>query len=475
MPTTINLRKLLHRKQWEMCNPCLANTGAGVFARYLDMLDYNISIGWACTAINTHMIYDAKEDSWQLLTGSASGGAFGAGACGRISPIGTSGTATAGTTSTITTNLTIPHDLRGYKIRITGGPSAAGQELTIVSNTLGANSVITVAAQAAAFTNATTFTLLTPTFWYFCPGTSAVGFNVYDWALGTWTTRSVTGLPTSFGTDGLLVSTEGIRSAPSETQAGKTFGSCTTTVLTLTGPTWTVNQWANSQLRVTGGTGAGQILKIASNTANTLTLATALTTALAADSTWVIEGSDDYLYLLGNNNVAMYRYSRSGNSWSTLAPGTVRAAAPGAGFSAVWPHNVNDAAWTNASAIKNGRYIYSMRGGGSGTLDIYDIALNTWSNAWAYGQLGEAFGTGSAFEYDGGDYIYVNVSGGQRFSRFNLVANRMEPLSMLSYPQSTAVVGDKLFVASYKDGGTTLKFLYALRNSGSELFRLMLY
>lgn len=57
---------------------------------------------------------------------------------------GPSGTASAGTTTTITTGLTLNRSISGYKLRITSY-AAAGSERTILSNTYGANSVITVA------------------------------------------------------------------------------------------------------------------------------------------------------------------------------------------------------------------------------------------------------------------------------------------------------------------------------------------
>lgn len=427
------------------------------------------------TAINTAHIYMPEEDGWAYAPNAASAGVFGAGACGFISPIGTSATATAGTTSTLTTNLTINHNLRGYKIRITAGPSAAGQELTIVSNTLGANSVITVAAQGAAFTTATTYTLLTPRLWYFCPGTAAIGFNVFDWALNTWTARSVANLPTAFGTDGKLVGTPGIKGGSFDTSTGKTTAtSASTTLVTSAGANWTVGNWANCQVRLTGGTGAGQIRVIASNTANTLTTTGAWTTIPDATTTWVIEGNDDNIYLFGNNSVILYKYSITANTWATVTPGAARAGGAGAGMSGDWVSSCADPVWSNPNACLNGRYIYSFRGAGQTVLDLYDIAANTWISGKAYGQQAESFNTGSVYEYDG-DYIYALKSGGQNLYRFSLPLNRLDPLTTLPYPQSTAVVGDKLFLSTYIDGAAKIKFLYNVRQSGAELLRIMLY
>lgn len=100
----------------------------------------------------------------------------------------------------------------------------------------------------------------------------------------------------------------------------------TSTTLGKTGKTWTVNQWTNYQVRITSGLGIGQVRTIASNTATTLTVA-AWTTTPDATSVFEIAPNDDFLYLLGNNAVTMYRYSISANTWTTMAPTTARAGA----------------------------------------------------------------------------------------------------------------------------------------------------
>jgi hypothetical protein len=61
----------------------------------------------------------------------------------------------------------------------------------------------------------------------------------------------------------------------------------TTTTLVNSGAAWTTNQWQNLKVSIVGGTGAGQIAAIASNTATTLTFG-ALTTAPDATSQYII-------------------------------------------------------------------------------------------------------------------------------------------------------------------------------------------
>ena len=62
------------------------------------------------------------------------------------------------------------------------------------------------------------------------------------------------------------------------------------TTLTDAGKAWGVNQWAGLQVRTTGGTGAGQVRSIASNTATALTVSVAWTTNPDATTTYVVEG-----------------------------------------------------------------------------------------------------------------------------------------------------------------------------------------
>jgi hypothetical protein len=105
----------------------------------------------------------------------------------------------------------------------------------------------------------------------------------------------------------------------------------------------------------------GQTRTIASNTATVITTSTAWTTTPDATSQYAIEANEDYLYLLGNNAVTMYRYSISANTWTTMSPTTARAGAPVAGMGAVAIGKSGESSWANETAILDGRYIYSFR------------------------------------------------------------------------------------------------------------------
>lgn len=487
MTITVNLRKMLHRKAPEYCTPSPAgNTVAGGFivADKDSLLPENDGIayvGGASAAWN----YNADEDAWIQAPNSGIAGTFGAGACGALrahfAPGGaTSSTASAGTTTTLTTTLTFTRDLTGCGLRVVSG-TGIGYQGYITKNTMGANSVVTVSpAAGAAFDATTVFQVMSGSLWFFCPGAGAVGFSVYDRATNTWTSRSVTGLPTTFGTDGFLLGTSGVASNLGGGFVNGTATAGGASTLTDGAKTWPVNGWANSQVRIISGTGLGQIRTIASNTATVLTTSAAWTTVPDATSVYRIEGNDDYLYLMGNAAVAMYRYSVSGNSWTTLAPGAARAGAPGAGFSASWVDGVTNTAWTDGTygahytttlIRQNGRYIYSLRGGGSNVMDVYDIAANTWISGIAYGGQMETFTTGSS-NVDVGGMIYIQKDATGRIYRFDVAKNAIYPFAANPVPQGAALVGQKMFITSVYEGSTlAIRYLYTLGNTRSELTR----
>lgn len=384
-------------------------------------------------------------------------------------------------------------------------------------------------------------------------GTTAVGFSVYDVITNAWTARSVTGLPTAWGTDAQLVSTGSMGTGPNirrslvtsstSTVITDTTGEFTTdqyknyqlrilsgtgagqvraisantantitvydaftvtpdetslytielgfsvgiasagAASTLTDSTkvWQTNAWANYQIRIIRGTGAGQIRTIASNTGTVITTSAAWTTNPDTTSVYRIEGNDDFFYLLGNNAVTLYRYSISGNTWSTLAPTAARAGAPGAGLTGDWIDGVPE--WNEDTSPnhylttvkkQNGRYIYSFRGAGGNLLDIYDIAANTWVSNILYGNQMETFTTGSSsVDMDG--KIFINKEATGRIYQFVIEDNEILPLMANLHPQGAAVTGDKMFILPYFDGPTEIQFLYTLLHTRAEMLRVLLF
>lgn len=243
--------------------------------------------------------------------------------------------------------------------------------------------------------------------------------------------------------------------------------------LTNSGKTWTTNQWANYQVRIVSGTGIGQIRTIASNTGTVLTTSSSWTTNPDTTSVYEINGNENFIYYLGNNAVTLYRYSISGDVWSTVTPGTARAAAPNVGMTANWISQTGDSNWSNESAFLDGRYIYSFRGNGSALCDQYDIALNNWTAA-AINYVGtETFTTGTGSCTDGGK-IYLRKDATNRFFMFDVVKNVMTPVATNFFPDGAALIGDRVWLKNYDPVGT-IKWIYAMMNTGTVLHRIMIF
>jgi hypothetical protein len=474
MPTTNGNRKILDLKRWEFCTPAPQATAAAHFvvsSRHFRQQQLLVSSNTVA------QLYNPNEDGWTQVPSPALAGTFGAGASGVAGSFSTgttvaasSLTATAGTVSTITTNQTLARDLRGYSIHILSGPNA-GVTLEIQSNTIGTNAIITVPTQGTAFSASTVYRLITPVWYVVGAGTLGAGsFRKYDFATNTWTTLAITGLAASLGTDGKLISTPSWVDSGYVAFGSGTATSATATTLVQTGKTWTPSQWLNSQVRIVSGTGAGQIRTITANTADTLTVAT-WTTTPDATSVYQITGNDDFIYYLGNNAVTLYRYSISGNTWSTLSPGVARGGAPTTGMGASWVWGATASDWTNESAILNGRYIYSFRGAAGALLDRYDIAGNTWA-AITYAPATETFTTGTKYTYHG-NFIYIHKDATGRWFRHDVTTSSQDGWNTMLYTQGAAVLGDTSFDVTYKDGATEIVYVYMILNTSAVMLRQM--
>lgn len=461
---------LLHRKEWQMMTPAPVATAAGSFVIH-DGADLD-NLALLVASATVHYLYHHDEDAWVQIPSGALAGTFGAGACGARLRWSAPVTANGGTTTTITTTAAITSLAIGRTVRmLTGTAANVGQERTVASVliTPGGTSTMTVTpALPAAVAASDTCAVDVGRFAVLSAGTLAAGsFKLFDPLTMTWGGNlSITGLPATWGTDGKMVAT-----TSHETYATGTATAGDATHLNEVGKTWTVNQWSNYQVRITAGTGAGQVRTIASNTATVLTVSSAWTTTPDATSVYSIEGNDDYLYAIGNNAVTLYRYSISANTWSTITPGIARAGAPVAGMTANWVDQTGDPLWANEADIRDGRYIYSLRGGATATLDRYDLALNTWA-AITYGPLAEVFTTGSSSEA-AGRYLFIRKDATNRFFKLSVRGNLLEPLSTNLYPDGAAVLGDKLWVKQLDSSGS-VAWLYSLTNSGTVLHRLML-
>jgi hypothetical protein len=470
MPTTNFNKKGLMLKRWEPLQSALSATTNGscmAIANHIKQKALYINSNTAA------WLYTPEEDGFVPLASPALPSSFGAGVAvvaGNWSIGSSTGlqglTATAGSVSTITTNQTLAQDLRGWGVHILAGPNA-GVTLTIRSNTRGANSILTVDTQGVAFSASTVYRLCTPVYYVIGAGTLASGsFKKYDWATNTWTTLVQTNLPATISTDSQLVSTPSWIGSDYVAFATGTATAGGASTLTNSAKAWATNQWANYQVRIVSGTGAGQIRTIASNTGTVLTTSTAWTTQPSTDSVYNIEGNDDFIYYMGSGVVGLVRYSIASNTWTTLSPAVARGGAPSTGMSANWVWGSSETDWTAENAIINGSRIYSFRGGASANLDYYDIAANTWVNAITYAPSAETFTTGSKYAYYG-NFIYIQKDATLRWYRFNVVTGEMDGWTTINNVSGAALTGNTAYIYLYKDGSTVIPYVYFLFNTST--------
>lgn len=472
MATTNKNIPLIHRKEWQMMTPSPVASAAGAFIVTDNKEKDNLAL--LVTSTTVQYLYHHDEDAWVQIPSLALAGTFGAGACGARRRWSNTLTANGGTTTTATTTANITGLAIGKTIRFLSG-SNIGKEATITGVIInpGGTSTLQFAAITNAVANADTFVIDSGLFLIMNAGTIAAGiFKSYDPLTGVTTSLGTTSLPATWGTHGSLLTT-----SSADKFATGAATSATGTTLVNAAKSWTSGKWINYQVRITAGTGMGQIRTITANTSTTLTVA-AWTITPDATSQYVIEGNDDFVYLLGNNAVTMYRYSFSGNTWTVMSPTVARAGAMIVGGGANWVQLTGDVNFDDENIGNAGKFIYSFRGGATATLDRFDITGGTagagaWANI-AYVNAAETFTTGSSYAAVG-KYIICRKDATHRYFKYSVMGNYMQPLTTNMYPDGAAVLGGKTWVKNYVEAGLVkITWLYSLRNSGTELFRMIL-
>lgn len=472
---TQNNKQLLHRKEFQFMTPAQIATAAGAFIVKDPKGDRRTALYVAGTA--TQYLYDVRQDSWQQLPSFALAGTFGAGACGTWAQWGMElRAASGGTTGSVNLTSSIAGDnIVGKQIWFQSAGSNSNARATIVSASIvpnGTSSLFFSPVLPTAVAPNSTFKMDTATYYVLNAYTSlAAGvFKAYDVLTGNVLTLATSGLPASWGTDGRIVATPSYMGVYQSGSAS----SGSFTVVQDTSKAWVTNQWANFQIRLISGSGAGQARTITSNTSNTITVSGSFATSSAVGTTYAIEGNDEYLYLAGNGAVTMYRYSTLTNTWATLSPVAARAAAPGAGMSLNWLGRSYDSTWISASIQQDGMYLYSFRGAGTTTLHRYSIPGNTWATI-PYLRESETFTTGTSYDFENGD-VFIQKDATGRFFKYSAPGNQLIPIATDLYAQSTAVVGDKVFSVTYDDdGGDAINWIYYLGNTTNILRRVMIY
>lgn len=247
-----------------------------------------------------------------------------------------------------------------------------------------------------------------------------------------------------------------------------TSGSSTT--LVATGSGWTTNQYAFSDVVITGGTGVGQRRRIASHTNDTLTLAAAVTgnartgnwsTPPDATSTFRIVPSSDFLYFQpGNGTTTFYKLdvvATTGTAWSA-ALGALPAGVSGGG----------NVMWAQAYDPFG---VLAVRGAGTASVYRYLIGTNTWSTITTYFGS-EIFSTGSSVAMiHGRRRVFISKDSSTRTYMMDLTTGILEPGPQLPYNNPAAYDGHRSRFVKTPDG---VEWLYHLRPGGQEYFRVPL-
>lgn len=515
MPIIRNFKDIINMPMWRMdANLLGANvSGAGIFNDrrnnlyrhpYIFVLRSNVLLD----------IYDPTTGATLPLASPALTGTFGPGArCVFHSSGGPRGVIAAGATvNSLTLTTALPAAVTvnqmanrgaglGYIIRVIDnsvGGTGKVEERRIISNTAGTTPTVWFDAPLS-FTPQTNsnYEILSGRL-YIMGGSVAVAgtWKYYDVLTNSYSGNlSVVNLPATNTLDsGLLTFSEQLTPvdrAPGEgfvqgdtTWNGTVFNAIQATAAnstTITGSgmpaTLFANEYSNFQVRIvsdpTNPTAAGQRRRIASHTAGAngvFTVSPSWTVTPSSAAKFVVEGNDDRI-MFNPTGTATYCYNINANTWDT----TTFAASPGVTAAGM----MNEQAFgLKRDETGNARqsFIYSFRGGATNTLDVYDIATNTWSTNIPYGNQASTFTTGTSAAYanatEDGRFMYINVNGTQVMARFDMQNRLLDPSTTLRYTQGVALAGCKMATAVSLDTTDKVTFVYHFAHTQTVLFAL---
>jgi hypothetical protein len=167
------------------------------------------------------------------------------------------------------------------------------------------------------------------------------------------------------------------------------------------------------------------------------TVLSSLPAVVGANSQMIRNGSDDHVYVLrGTNTDSFYRYSISGNSWTTLTnvPGTVNTGSqmirngsddhiyvlPGNNTANFYRYSISGNSWTTLTAVPgsvnygsemfrshNEDFIYILQGNNTANFYRYSISGNSWTTLASTGFAASAHAT--IIRHDNDDYMYLST------------------------------------------------------------------
>jgi hypothetical protein len=477
-------KPIINKREWQVMNDSFHTTTTGVciIAPEDDYCDYAMSVGSAVSVA----LYNYSADSYEQVVSPALAGTFGGGTGGIYNPWSFRYTAIAGVDNTITVS-SLAFNITGYivgkTIQIMSG-TQEGFTTTVVGilTSAGQGDIIIYLKDQlpGALTSGVTFRCMSGSYYVLNGGTKTAGnFKAFDLATRSWSGNldnaaltNITG-DVSFATayrQGEYMAEGVVNTGSSTTMTSLKSTTKHKDLVSATAPNWSVDQWKNYQVTIKNNAGLSQTRTIISNTANTLTVSSAFLFTPDNTCTYIIEGNEDVIYLLGNNAVTIYKYIISTNLWILITPAVARIAVTGAGVTADIPTDTLRTEWSDENNIKDGRYIYSLRGGGSSNLDRYDIVTNKWEVVrW---QTAEIFSTGTSAVLVNADW-YIRRDNTNRFFKYNVVDNMIIPFSTIPLTDGGVVYGQKIHAKRIKD--TNIVFIYSHGNTSRAVYRTLLY
>ena len=477
-------KPIINKREWQSMTqyPYSASAAVCIIAPDDPYCDYALVVGNATTAA----IYDYNNDGYELATNPALAGTFGPGTCGVYSPWGIPYITTGGSHKTLTVNsvaFNITGLIIGTTLVMTSGTQVGFNTTVTGVLTDGGNGMITIYLKDAlpgAIANGDTFKTMSGSYYVVNGGTKAANnFKAFDLGTRNWTVGlNNTALPNLTAETAMAAAyKQGEWMAKGDVASGTstTMVSARTTTRPVDEagtvlPAWTANQWVGYQVTITKGL-FRQTRVITANTATSLTVSPAFTFTPDNTCTYKIEADEDSIYLTGNAAINLYKYSISTNLWTVLAPTVARAGIPGGGTTLDSPTDTRRFEWSDENNIRNGRYLYSLRGGGTIFIDRYDIVANKWEVVNT--KTIETFTTGTSSVMIHGDWYIKSSAAGHRLFRYNVVDNVMYPFSTIAISEGVAAYGQKIHTKRIKD--TDLIFLYSIASSQTAVYRTLLY
>ena len=258
------------------------------------------------------------------------------------------------------------------------------------------------------------FVLETGVIWLLSSATANPFFTwqMYDVANDIWMIKTATSnmLTSALGTDCAIERTGEVGGAfltgTASAGANRTLTDSTKNMA--------VDRYANYQIRITGGTGVGQRRRIQANGTNYFEVAKKWDVNPDATSTYSIFADTDNIYMVGNGQSAMYKYSVEADLWST---------------GQIYDYGVT----SNATVRRNGSLPMGIASAVRNTGGITSVAVNAAGSNYRIGDVVTISGGGGT---NGKVYVEtINSTGGV------LTVSLMRPGATYSVTTAAATTG----------------------------------